>query len=339
MKLSTRTSGTFVALALMAAEPLVAEKTWQRFEQTQVHMGAKFGVVLYAENAELATRAFQAAAERAGELDDALSDYDPDSELSRLGRASPTNRPVEMSSDLAKVLTAAQTLSERSDGAFDVTVGPLTRLWRRARRRKSLPDPKRLQAARRSVGFQSLVIDPQERVAELLKPHMRLDLGGIAKGYAADEMLSVLARHGVQAALVNAGGDIAVLGAPPDKTGWKIGLNLLGTDDEPQEFVTLRDAGVATSGDAWQFVEIAGVRYSHIVDPRTGLGTTRRGGVTVIAENSMTSDSLASALSVLNVEEGIRLVEQTPGAAALIVWESSDGRRNVRRSQRFPARQ
>jgi thiamine biosynthesis lipoprotein len=310
----------------------------QRFQQSQRHMGAKFEVIFYAPNAAAADLAFEAVFDRVKELDQMMSDYDPESELSRLSKASPTSQPRSVSRELRDVLAQAQSLSRRTDGAFDVTVGPLTRLWRRARRQKKMPDPSRLDEARRAVGYELMLVDFESSKVALRRPRMCLDLGGIAKGYAADAMLEVLKGRRIDRALVNAGGDVVVSGAPPGQIGWKVEIAPLGESESPSEFLMLSNAGVATSGDAWQSVEIDGVRYSHIVDPHTGLGTTRRGGVTVVANDGTTSDSLASALNVMDIDAGLQLVDQISGASAFIVWEA-DGKLHERRSRSFPARQ
>jgi thiamine biosynthesis lipoprotein len=253
-----------------------------------------------------------------------MSDYDATSELSRLSQASPTAAPVKLSEDLGTVLAASQNLSRRSGGAFDVTVGPLTQLWRRARRQKEFPAEDRLREALAAVGYQQLRLNEEERTAELLKPGMRLDLGGIAKGFAGDEALKVMARFGVTRALVNGGGGLSLGESPPGEKGWKVGVAPLEAEAEPSRVLLLANSGIATSGDAWQYVEINGVRYSHIVDPRTGLGLTTRSSVTVVARSGALADGLATAASVLGPEKGLKLIDETPGAAALFVWLEND---------------
>jgi thiamine biosynthesis lipoprotein len=267
-----------------------------------------------------------------------MSDYKPTSELMQLcARAG--GPPVAVSEDLFRVLAAAQDLAERSDGAFDVTVGPVVRLWRRARRRHELPDPDRLAKALELVGCQKLRLDPKARTAELMKPGMLLDLGGIAKGYAADEALATLKRYGIESALVAGGGDIAVGSAPPGKAGWRIAIASLeppgiANPKSKIQNLLLRDAAVSTSGDAEQHVEIGGVRYSHIVDPKTGMALTGRSSVTIVAPNCTTSDGLATAVSVLGPERGLELVKDTPGAGVLFVKEAAEGIRA--RTLNFP---
>ena len=317
-----------LGVGLPAVPP--GEPALDRFELTQVEMAVPVKIVLYAPDATTATRAAKAALARVCQLNSILSDYDPESELRRL-ESSTQEGGTPVSEDLWRVLAHAQGLSERSEGGFDVTVGPVVRLWRRARRRTRLPSPERLTAARQLVDYRLVRLDPQRHAVRLLKPGMRLDLGGIAKGYAVDEALVVLKKAGIHRALVDAGGDIALGDPPPGKSGWRIGIARLEADrpsggrgsrppdGKPSRVLMLSRVAIATSGDTWQYVEIGGRRYSHIVDPRTGLGLTDHGSVTVVAPRGITADGLASAISVLGPEKGLKLIENTPGAAAFIV--------------------
>lgn len=296
-----------------------------RYEFSEPHMGTTFRVVLYAASADAAERAARAAFARVAELDGILSDYKPDSELMALCRQA-GGAPVAVGPDLFRVLAAAQGWAERSGGAFDVTVGPLVQVWRRARRIAEMPSPAALEAARASVGHGKMRLDAARRAVRLETPGMRLDLGGIAKGFAADEAQAVLKAHGITSALVAAGGDIVVSDPPPDRAGWSVAIALPeGLRDAALGPLELSGAAVSTSGDAEQFVTLDGVRYSHIVDPRTGTALTGRSGVTVIARDGTTSDALATAVSVLGPREGLALVDATPGATAWISREGPGG--------------
>jgi thiamine biosynthesis lipoprotein len=291
-----------------------------RYEFTQAQMGLPFRIVLHAPDKQSAEAAATAAFARIQRLNDVLSDYDTDSELSRLSHTAGSGHAVEVSDDLWRVLKRAQELAERSGGAFDVTVGPCVSLWRKARREKKLPDPVRLAEARKAVGYTHLKLDAWRHTAKLLVPGMKLDLGAIAKGYAADEALAVLRERGLTRALVAGGGDMAVGDPPPGRNGWRIEVAPLDAPGAPRAaFVSIANAGLATSGDAFQRLDIDGVRYSHIVDPRTGVGLTDHSLVTVIARDGMTADALATAVSVLGPQAGMKLVEETRGAAAHLV--------------------
>jgi thiamine biosynthesis lipoprotein len=184
------------------------------------------------------------------------------------------------------------------------------------------------------VGYELMRLDERARTAELLRPGMQLDLGGIAKGYAGDEAIAVLAKRGITRALVAGSGDIVVSGPPPDQAGWKIGIGPLG-GDEAKRLVMLRDAAVSTSGDAEQFVEIDGKRYSHIIDPKTGIGLSERSSATVIARRGIAADSLATAASVLGPRRAIELIDATDGTAAYIVRAGDRGVEEFK-SSNFP---
>jgi len=267
-------------------------------------MGTLFRIAAYA--ADDPARVFRAAFNRVAELDAKLSDYKPDSELNRLCR---TGR-AEVSRDLLTVLTVAQDLARETDGAFDVTEGPVIRLWREARRTRRLPTPAALMEAADRTGYRNLAI--HGNTATLLVRGMQLDLGGIAKGYAADEAMRVLNRGGLTQSLVAASGDLVIGEAPPGEAGWKVGM---GQAQIGETFI-LGNCAVSTSGDTEQFAEIDGARYSHIIDPHTHRPLTDRIGVTVIAATGTEADGLATALSVLGVERGERLLVGKRGVTA-----------------------
>ena len=307
-------------------------QTLVRFEFTQPHMGTTARMVLYAASEAEAGRAAASAFARIAALEATLSDYRSESELSRLTRDA-VGRPVAVSRDLFRVLDAAQGLAARTGGAFDITVGPLTHLWRRARRQVELPAASELSAARALSQYTLLTLDARAQTASVARSGMRLDAGGIAKGYAADEALAVLRALGIAHALVAMGGDLAIGASPPGAAGWQVALAGLGAaDTAPGSPILVHDVGVSTSGDAEQWVEISGQRYSHIVNPKTGLGLTGPQSVTVVAGDAMTSDMLATAVNVLGPDEGIALVERTAGVAAL-VGTVAQGQGSWRRSR------
>jgi thiamine biosynthesis lipoprotein len=318
-----------------ASRPPVA---LERSEFTEPQMGIPFRIVLYAENSAAARSAARAAFDRIAALNQVCSDYEDESELTRLSRTAGSGQAVPLSDDLWRVLWRAQQFARHSSGAFDVTVGPYVQLWRRARRQREMPDPTRLAAARQAVGYEYLKLDARHRTAELRRPKMRLDLGGIAKGCALQEALKTLERFGISRALVTGGGDMAAGEAPPGKAGWQIEIAPLDvTNAPPARYVHLRRCALATSGDLFQRFEFGGRRYSHIVDPHTGIGLTDHSLVTVIARDGMTADALSTAVSVLGPEAGIRLVERQHGAAVHIV-RRLDAAVEERTSRRFPRR-
>jgi FAD:protein FMN transferase len=309
-----------------------------RFTYTQYHMGVNARLVVYAPNQSTAEDACAAAFARIAALDSIMSDYRRDSELTRLstGAGGP---PVRVSPDLFHVLRRAQDVARHSGGAFDVTAGPVIALWRTARKTAVLPDPEALQSARRPVGWRKLRLDERARTVRLAVRGMKLDLGGIAKGYAADAAQTVLKEHGVTRALVELGGDIVVSGPPPGTEGWTIrvpnaamsvgsGQWAVGSNDRSFQLPTAHcplptdlrfvHRAISSSGDTEQFAVIGGRRYSHVVDPRTGLALTNRVQVTLTAPDGLTSDPLSTALSVLDEKGRSKLLKTYPGTTAYV---------------------
>jgi thiamine biosynthesis lipoprotein len=247
-------------------------------------MGTLVRITFYSNDASPMQTAFR----RIAELDEKLSDYKQSSELNILCRTH--GQAVKVSEDLFRVLEASQKLSKVTDGAFDVTIGPVTHLWRLGK----MPDAETMAR----VGWRNLVLNKRHRTAELKLAGMQLDLGAIAKGFTADEALKTLRGLGVKRALIAVSGDIVAGEAPPGTRGWRVGLEPAGGE------ILLRNAAVSTSGDTEQSRQIGGVRYSHIIDPKTGLGLTSSIAVTVVARRGLEADPIATAVSVLGEQRG-----------------------------------
>ncbi len=318
-----------LALALLGGCILPKEPTLTRFEYEEPHMATPCRIKLYAASQEEAERAKADAYAEIAAIDEAMNDYNPASEISRLSRAAGEG-PILISARLFEVLEASLRYSRLSNGAFDITVGPVVQLWRRARGTKRLPEREELNVELSRVGWRQLSLDPVARTARLDTPWMALDVGGIAKGYACDRALAVLARHGITRAMVDAGGGIALGDPPPDKAGWSI--QLADTDD----VLLLSNCGVATSGDWERFVVIDGKRYSHVVDPGTGLGLTTRALVAVVAPTGMAADALTKCVMIPGPVLGMKLIEGLPSTHAWMRWEDGPEVRTVR-SSRFNA--
>jgi thiamine biosynthesis lipoprotein len=296
----------------------------QRFEFQQPHMGTLFTITLYAPDETTAQAGSAAAFARVAALNQMMTDYDPESELMRLC-GSPVGHPVRVSDELFEILAESQRLAKISAGGFDVTIGPVVRQWRRARRTETLPSPEQLAQAQARVGWQKLQLDSRAQTVTLLAPNMQLDLGGIAKGFAADQALAVLRERGIKRALVAASGDIAAGDPPPGQDGWHVSIGVPFQKDGVERTLVLANQAVSTSGDVEQSVVINGRRYSHIVDPRTGLGLTERCQVSVIARRATQTDAFATAISVLGAEKGRTLVKSQPGMSAIIYRETGGG--------------
>jgi thiamine biosynthesis lipoprotein len=262
-------------------------------------MGTPCRITLYAPSEPQAAEAATAAFQRIAALEAILSDYRPDSEAMRLFQQSP-HIWHDISPDLAAILRLSSRIHTSTGGAFDPTLGPLTQLWRQSRKQAELPDPDTLADARARSGMHLLEIDPDSDRVRFTTTGMRPDFGAIGKGWAADQAIVVLRTHHAHRTLVDFGGDLVAGDSPLDSPdGWLITIrDGLG---EPRQ-ITLRNSAVATSGDVEQYLEIDGIRYSHIIDPRTGLGLTRRRAATVIAPTGALADALASAACVLGTQ-------------------------------------
>ena len=298
-------------------------------------MGTKWHIALYAEDASAANTALKLAWKEIREIDQCLSNYSADSELNQFCKAAPQENFTLVSEHLASVLRAASDISRKSDGYFDVTIGPLANLWRRARATHRMPKPHRLQVARRNVGWQFIEFGKDFRQVRITRPDVKIDLGGIAKGYAVDRAIAILKSHGISSALVNGGGDLRAFGRTPEAEGWIV--EVAGIEkDAPRRSFLLSNAALATSGDAWQYIEVDGKRYSHLIDPKTGVGATRRMSVSVYAPTCMHADALASALSVMPVASGLSWMQREAGAEAFIAAINEEGELSIRKTPRFP---
>jgi len=300
-------------------------------------MGVPWIVTVHAATTAAGERGVAAALDEVERLEAILSDYRPDSELSRLSAAAPTPQTVPVSEDLWGVLVRAVAIRDESHGAFDPTVGPLTTLWRQSRRSGVLPLPAKLDVARSAVGPGTLLLVDEPRGVRLTRPGMRLDLGGIGMGYAIDRALAILAGQGISSALVDASGDVGASAPPPGEEGWRIAIDPIpGTPAAATEEVLLANAAITTSGDARQSVAIGGRRYSHIVDPRTGLGIDGPAAVTVIAPDATAADALATAANVLGPVRGRTFLENQAGCAGRFVSVDRDGAIREVRTSRWP---
>lgn len=283
---------------------------WERQEYRQVCMGVQARIVLWTREPESGAAAARAAFARLAEVERALSDWLVDGEVARL-EARAGQGPASASEDLFGCLERALALAEASEGAFDPTVGALTRLWRESRASGVAPDPAALEATRATVGWRGVRLDTAARTVELEHAGTRLDFGGIGKGFGADAALATLAEHGHERALVALAGDIALGAPPPGSDGWRIEAPEVG------EVLVLARCGVSSSGDSAQHLVVDGVRESHLLDPESGRGLVGRPPLTVVAPDAASADGLASALEIVGPRGEAALRSAFP---AVSVW-------------------
>jgi len=296
------------------------DSSYHKFSQKC--MGTDFVLLIDEKNSKKANIAANKAFEEAHRLDKILSDYLSESELSKLSQNSGSPQFFSLSGDLFSVLARSQELALATQGQFDITIGPLSRLWRIARFKKMLPSDEKLINAQKRVGYKNLILDYDQKKAKLLKMGMVLDLGGIAKGYAADRMLKILNEHNVTRVLIDAGGDLLVGQPPRGKTGWKITIGGKKHPDLPSLY--LSNVAIATSGDLEQSITVNGKTYSHLINSLSGLGLTTLAQVTVIAPTAITADSLASASLVLGSAKGIQFLKTIPNVSAYFLEQKGE---------------
>ena len=266
-----------------------------RFELETYKMGTKLSLIFYDKNKEVAQENFDEVIQRVDELELIFSDYIENSEASRLSATAGSGQMVKVSDEMWQVLTFANQISEKSEGAFDVTIGGLSKLWRKAIRQKELPSKKEVEKKLATVDYQSILFFEKEQAIQLTKKGTRLDFGGIAKGFALDEVMRILKKRNIESALIDFGGDILVSAPPPQKKGWLIYFK----QNETKTKIFSHKA-IATSGKQFRYLNINGQIYSHIIHPKTGWGIQHHVETTVIANDGMTADALASTVNVLN---------------------------------------
>jgi len=284
-------------------------------------MGTVFTIYLYARDSLQAECLFEVAFEEIDRLDQTLSNYRATSELSRINRLA-AREPVTTDPEVFGLLESALDFSERSDGAFDITVGPLMRAWGFFRGQGRLPLNEELRSAAETVGFHSVLLDAPTRTVKFAVPGVELDLGAIGKGHAVDRVAEVLRESGVESALIDAGSStLHALGAPPGKNGWTVRIPNPGYRERTLSTVLLRDESLSTSGSSEQFFEFQGRRYCHVMDPRTAKPVEGVLQATLIANDSTTTDALSNAIFVLGHEEGKDMLGNIPHARALWVLD------------------
>ena len=277
-----------------------------RYEKTVAAMGTFVTVSAWAGSEGRAEKAIEDALAEGARLEKLLSHFDPASDVSRINDA-PAGTPVNVSPETIEVLELSRDISRRTAGAFDVTVGPLVTLWKEAGKSGVMPSREKIAAARSVVSYEGVLVDRAARMVSLAHEGMTLNLSAIAKGYIAGREAAVLKSDGISSGFVNAGGDIAFLGANPDGSPWRAGIADPRDDRKTMDTLLVNDKAVVTSGNYEQYSVIEGKRFSHIIDPRTGMpleGSAPPASVTTIAGDPAVADAWATALEVLGRSGG-----------------------------------
>ncbi|MCI0499567.1 MAG: FAD:protein FMN transferase [Planctomycetales bacterium] len=286
---------------------------------SRITMGTFARIVVVAADPQQARDAMEAALEKIYDIERRMSDYDPNSLLSQVNRRA-FEAPVAVDEELFEVLAASVEYSRLSGGAFDVTIGPVVQLWRKAKITGIAPTPEQLQRAKESVGYQNLILDTENHTVKFSKEGMFVDLGGIAKGYAVDKGIEILQKAGVKGGMVDIGGNLRCFGTPANNIPhWFIGLQDPASEENILAKLKLDDRAVATSGDYRRFVVIAGQKHSHIINPATAESAQTLSSVTIIAPTAIATDALSTAVTVMGDKKGMALIESIPGVEAILI--------------------
>ena len=282
-------------------------------------MGTFARALVVAADKPTALAAIEAAFAVIDRVNTEMSDYDPDSLLSQVNRQAFVE-PVKVTPELFEVISAAIEYSKLSDGAFDITVGPVVQLWRKAKQTAVPPTEEELAAARSKVGYRHLILDAEAMTVRFGVEGMALDVGGIAKGYAVDAATAAMRQAGATGGMVDIGGNIRCFGTPVGgKPHWRIGLQDPLKDNHTLLTLTLDEMAVATSGDYRRFAVLNGQKYSHIVNPASGQSVRELSSVSIIAPSAMRADALSTAVSVMGEEKGRTLIESLPDVEAILI--------------------
>jgi thiamine biosynthesis lipoprotein len=303
---------TLASIALLLLSSSIHAQL-SRFEYQQPKIGTQIRLVFYASDSLTADALANEAFARIDSLNLIFSDYLPFSEISQLSETAGQDTCVRLSSELWEVLQVSQQISQQTNGYFDITIGSLSKLWRKMFSKQEFIEGVKLNYNKLLVNYKWLQLDTIYRCACLKKAGMRLDAGGIAKGYIIDEVFELIRSAGIQQLLVDAGGDIRVGAPPPDSEGWKI--------ESLSGILTLQHTAIATSGDTYRYLEWKGKRYSHLINPKTGYGVQNASPISVTASTATVADAYASAFSVMPRRRSKRLAKKL---GLVVEWEGAD---------------
>lgn len=309
-------------------------QTWKRYQFEEPKMGSPFQIILFSKDSISAQQIAAKAYRLIDSLNFIFSDYEVESELSQISMAAGKNNYEQVSPLLYHLLQESRRAWQLSEGKFDITVGALSKIWREARRSGKFPDDFLIQAAKARTGMQYIIIDTVTHSVQLTLMGMQLDMGGLAKGYIAHNVLDFLKENGFPIALTNAGGDISFGDAPPGKEGWSVAVSIPVRDQVLPSNLLLKNQSIATSGNMYQFIEHKGTKYSHEIDPQTGYGIQTQRSVTVISPDGSLSDWLATACSVLSIKKSKKLAKQL--GAELLILEIKKGKLSHHHTKGFP---
>jgi FAD:protein FMN transferase len=317
MNLRSLISVTVVFIIFSVIFTSCASEKMDPVERQDFHMGTVISQKSFGSKAQKALEEVDA---RMIEIENRMTINAPGSETDKLNNQAGKSE-VKLSPDVIHVLSVAKKYAELSDGAFDVTVGPLVQAWGIFTDHARIPEQNEIDELKKLVGNNGLTVDEKNNTAKLAREGQIADLGGIAKGYAGDEAIRIYKENGLKAAYVNLGGNVVVMGKKPDGTEWNVGVqNPRGVNGQIVGILKVSDKAVVSSGDYERFFEQDGKRYHHIIDPKTGYPSeSDLMGTTIVTESSTVADALSTSTFVLGLEKGMKLVENLKGVEALFI--------------------
>ena len=313
--------------------PLTLSAQLKRFEFSENKMGSSFNIIFYhtdsAEAVTLAKKCFLIV----DSTNNIFNDYSSESEVGKLALQKNIT-DIKVSDELFSMIIRSKDAWERSGKAFDITIGTLSQLWRKAKKENRFPSEAEIKAAKDQTGFKNFIINERSKTISFKNPGIRLDFGGIVPGYSAQKVIDFLRTKDINMALVDASGDIVMSDAPHGKDGWTVGINLPGNQNEIwDKKLELKNFAVSTSGDVYRYTIHNGIKYSHIIDPQTGYGVTSQRNVTVITKYGADADWLATACSILPIKKALALAKKED--AAILIAILKDEKITIHKSKSF----
>jgi thiamine biosynthesis lipoprotein len=312
---------TLLVCFLSLLLPVSAAATPDEYAETRLLMGTTVEIKVEADHKTAAQKAVAGAFAEIARLEAIFSVYNPNSEISLLNK----NGSGTVSPEVIAMVQRARHFSELSGGAFDISVLPMIELWRQAKKNDKLPEAAEIAERLKVIGWQNIQVQAAQKRIAFAKPGMKLDFGGIVKGYAVDQAVSILKKEGIRTGMVNAGGDLRCFGSRE----WRIALQ---NPRDPNDFITIlkvRNRAVTTSGDYERYFIVDHQKISHILNPRTGYPAELSISATIVTENATDADALATAAFVLGPEKALAMMERYPKAECLVI----DAQRKIHRSK------
>ena len=304
--------------------PVAVSGQLKRFQFSATKMGAPFNIIFYHTDSAEAVLLSKECFSIVDSLNSIFSDYNSASEIGQLALQSSVS-DIKVSIELYEMIVLSKHAWRKSHRTFDVTIGALTQLWRKAKPEKRFPSKKEIKQVRKHTGFKNVAYDIFTKTISFKKHGIKLDFGGIVPGYAAQKIIDHLKSKNILHALADASGDIVMSNSPPGKKGWSIGINLPEDENELwDKKLELGNCAVSTSGDVYRYILHNGKKYSHIIDPRTGYGVTSQRNVTVIAKDGATADWLATACSILPIKKALKLVKREKAELLVAVLKNDE---------------